>query len=88
MSGTIETRALRDLVEAQLDQQWSQWAQAHPNVARAIARVRLRDLAVQRLRDDPVYREALEAAAVDEAQLAAAAKVLQRVEAIVTSVLG
>ena len=87
MSGTNETRALRDLVEAQLDQRWSQWVQAHPKLADAIDRVRLSEVAVRQLRDDPIYREAVEAAAVDEAQLAAAAKVLTRVQAIVESVL-
>ena len=87
MSGTGSTRALRDLVEARLEQSWSQWAQAHPNLAAAIDRMRLTELAVNRLRDDPVYREALEQAAVDEAQLVAAAKVLQRAQAIVDALL-
>jgi len=67
---------LRDLVESKLDARWTEWARAHPHLAEAIDRTRLIESAEARLRRDPAFQAALREADLDEATLAAAARVL------------
>ncbi len=71
---------LRDLVERELEQSWEIWAAAHPNLAAEIGRTALSQQAVTSLRDDPEFQAALTAAGLDEAKLAAAARVLDLVK--------
>lgn len=77
---TSSTQPLRDLVEQRLGQRWSEFAQAHPNLAQAIDQTRLVESAVRSLRDDPAFIEAMRAADLDEVKLAAAARVFELVE--------
>ena len=79
---------LRDLVAEQLNQQWLSWSQRHPHLAAAIDRVTLIDSAVQRLRDDPAFHEAMARAELDEAKLAEAARVLSLTDGWVRRALG
>lgn len=81
------TYPLRDVIEAQLDRQWTAWAHDHPHLAAAIDRARLVDTAVARLRDDPAFVEALRRADLDEARLAEAARVLDLAQRWVRDVL-
>jgi len=67
---------LRDLVETKLNEHWLTWSQKHPHLADAIDRTRLLDAAVERLRDDPAFVEALRQSDLDEHRLAEAAKLL------------
>ena len=83
MNGTT----LRELVEARVDVRWSQWCARHPNLGAAIDRVRLVESAVASLEASDEYRAALRAADLDEAKLAAAARVLDVVERVVTRAL-
>lgn len=69
------SRALRDLLGAQVLDRWTTWAQAHPHLAQAIDQTRLVESAVQRLSDDPQFQAALAQAKVDETQLQALAQV-------------
>jgi hypothetical protein len=75
---------LRDLVERELDQSWESWAAQHPNLAAAIGRTTLSQQAVDALRDDPEFQSALTAAGLDEAKLAAAARVLEMIKKAVS----
>ena len=82
-----ETHLLRDMVEQRLNERWADFAKTHPHLAEVIDRTRLIDSAVQRLRDDPAYVAAMREAGLDESQLAAAARVLERAEAVVGRLL-
>ncbi|MFW6059388.1 MAG: hypothetical protein ACODAQ_04360 [Phycisphaeraceae bacterium] len=82
-----ETRMLRDVVEQRINRRWSAFAKAHPHLAAVIDRTRLVESAVQRLRDDPAFRAAMAEADLDEAKLVAAARVLERAEALALQVL-
>ena len=78
---------LRNLIEQRVNVQWNDWAERHPELARAIDRVQLVEVSIDRLSDDIQYREALQQSGLDEAQLVAAAKVLDVVERVVGRVL-
>lgn len=82
------TRHLRDLVANRLDKHWSDFAQAHPHLAEAIDRARLVELSVSRLADDPRFIEAMQQAAVDEAALTAAVRLVDEAEQWVRRLLG
>ncbi|MEX0654515.1 MAG: hypothetical protein WD534_04875 [Phycisphaeraceae bacterium] len=84
---TTRITPLRDVIEKQLNVQWTQWAQAHPNLAAAIDRTRLVESAVQQVRDDPTFQQAMRDAQLDEATLAAAARLIEQVEQAVRGVL-
>lgn len=75
--------SLRDWVESRLSRRWSQWAREHPNLAAAINQAKLVELAVEQLRADARFREAMRLADLDEAKLAAAAGLLEQAERIV-----
>ncbi|MCC7204876.1 MAG: hypothetical protein IT441_07330 [Phycisphaeraceae bacterium] len=80
----MQTTALRDVVSQRLTSRWEAWAVDHPHLAAAIDRMKLIDSAVQSLREDAEFREAMRQADLDEAKLAAAARVLERIEGWVT----
>ena len=82
-----ETRLLRDVVEQRINQRWSAFVEAHPHLAAVIDRTRLVESAVQRLRDEPEFRAAMQEAGLDEAKLAAAARILERAEALAIRLL-
>ncbi len=84
----MKTEQLRDLVADRLDKHWSDWAAAHPNLAEAIDRTRLIESAVGNLRDDPRFAEAMRQAAVDEAALQAAVRIVDAAERWVRRLLG
>ncbi len=73
---TTARTPLRDLVEAKLDEHWLAWSHQHPHLAAAIDRTKLLDVAMDRLRDDPAFIEALKQADFDEHRLAQAAHLL------------
>jgi hypothetical protein len=75
---------LREVVEQRLGLRWEEWSREHPNRARAIDRTKLVDSAVSRIRHDPEFVAALREADLDEARLAAAARVLALVERLVS----
>ncbi|HEX7009112.1 MAG TPA: hypothetical protein VF184_03965 [Phycisphaeraceae bacterium] len=79
--------SLRNWVESRLSQRWSQWAREHPNLAAAIDRAKLVELAVEQLRADAQFREAMRLADLDEAKLAAAAGLLEQAQRVVERVL-
>ncbi len=72
--------SLRDLVADRLGARWPDFAREHPNLAAALDRTSLVERTVAYLRDDPAYTEALREAALDEATLARAAALLERIE--------
>jgi len=74
---------LKELVRERVDLEWDAWAARHPHLAAAIDRVRLTDAAVDELRRDPAYVEAMRQAALDEGRLLAAARIVAMVERIV-----
>lgn len=78
---------LRDLIERRLNVQWTSWAQSHPNLAAAIDRTRLVESTVHRVRDDPAFAQAMREADLDEAKLAAAARLLDRLDGLVRRAL-
>lgn len=77
--GTTAT-PLRELIEHRLGDRWTRFADEHPNLAASIDRVRLVESGVEQLRRDPRFLAALREADLDEAQLALAARALERVE--------
>jgi hypothetical protein len=83
----METTHLRDLVEQRINQRWADWSRAHPNLAEAIDRTRLVETSVERLRDDPRFMQAMNAAAVDEHRVAAMERLVSLVEALVVRLL-
>lgn len=80
----MQTTALRDVVSQKLGVRWEAWAVDHPHLAAAIDRMKLVESAVSSLREDREFQEAMRQADLDEAKLAAAARVLEQVEAWVT----
>ena len=72
------SQSLRDALHPRFEGRWSAFAQAHPHLAEAIDRIELEDAVTRRVRDDPAFRAAMREADLDEATLAAAAKVLER----------
>jgi len=84
---TLATTPLRDVIEPRLAARWQAWSADHPHLAAAIDRVRLTESAVRELRAQPDFRAAMRQAALDEAQLAAAARVLEHVDAVIARVL-
>lgn len=55
---------LRQVVQKEIGQQWPAFAEKHPHLAAAIDQRLLVEQAMQRLCDDPAYREAMEQASV------------------------
>ncbi|MFP4144566.1 MAG: hypothetical protein ACOCTI_07520 [Phycisphaeraceae bacterium] len=84
----MRQKMLRDLVQQRVGRRWLAWAQAHPHLAEVIDRTRLVEATVARLSGDEELRSALERANLDEAQLAAAARLLEKAESAVDRVLG
>ena len=80
----MATTTLRDLIADKIDHRWQEWASAHPNLAAVLDRTELVDSTVQRLRDDTDFRDAMRAADLDEAKLAAAARILEQAERWIT----
>ena len=83
MPESLTVQPLRDLVARQLDVHWDRFARDHPHLAAAVERVTLIQSAVQTLRADPEFQQALRQAAVDQATLTATQEVAKRVEAAV-----
>jgi hypothetical protein len=83
----METTHLRDLVEQRINQRWVDWSRAHPNLAAAIDRTRLIEASIERLRDDPTFVQAMNAAAVDEHRVAAMERLVSLVEALVVKLM-
>ena len=79
---------LRDVVAERLELHWPSFAQDHPHLAAAIEPIRLTDVVVGRLADDPAYRAAMDAAGHDERVLAAAAKIAGLIDTQIRRVLG
>ncbi|MEM9417489.1 MAG: hypothetical protein AAGA25_00360 [Planctomycetota bacterium] len=77
---TTHTKRLRGLVEAKLDEHWLTWSQNHPHLAAAIGRTRLIDLAVDRLRDDPAFIQAMQQASIDQHVLDRSSRLHQLIE--------
>ena len=82
------TRPLQQIVAERVDERWSEFSQTHPNLAGAIERARLIEAGVERLEQDPAFREAMEAAGRDEAVLAAAARLVSTADKWVVRTLG
>jgi hypothetical protein len=77
----VDTRAvLKDMIARRLDLRWSEFAEHHPQLAAAIERTQLVDLAVSDLSRDPDLRQALDAAAVDEATLRLAGQLFEAID--------
>jgi hypothetical protein len=76
----VNTTDLKDIVTAQVDLRWEDFAQAHPQLAAAVERTVLIDSAVARIADDPAYQAAMQAAAADEATAAAAGQLIDLVD--------
>ena len=83
----MTTQRLRDLVEQQIGERWSVWAEKHPNLAGAIDRTRLVQSTVEDLRRDPDFQRLMREADLDEAKLEAAWRLLQLARRCVTSAL-
>lgn len=83
----MQKTLLRELVAARLNRRWEEWSREHPHLARAIDRTHLIESTVERLRDDARFVQAMRDASLDEAQLAAAGRVIERIESIITRVL-
>lgn len=78
---------LRDFVAERVRARWTEWSREHPHLAAAIDQTRLVESAVTQLRDDAQFADAMRQADLDEATLAAAAKVLAEAERVVGRVL-
>lgn len=83
----MTTQDLRSLISEKIHGRWSDWANKHPNLAEAIDRTRLVESAVERLRNDPEFIQAMRAADLDDARLAAAARILDRADQLIHQVL-
>jgi len=83
----MKTHNLRSLISEKIDLRWSDWAEQHPNLARAIDRIRLVESAVDRLREDPGFIKAMREAGLDEARLALAARILDRADQFIRDAL-
>lgn len=77
----LDTRqVLKDMIARRLDLRWSDFAEHHPQLAAAIERTRLIDLAVADLSRDAALRRALDSAAVDEATLRLAGQLSEAID--------
>ena len=76
----MDTTPLRDLVEDRLNQQWDQWALAHPHLAQVIDRTRLAQITANQLTRDPAFVQAMHDADLDASRLAAAAQLIGQAE--------
>lgn len=85
---STNTQELRDLVEQRIQIQWDAFAAKHPHLANAIDRVSLIETSVERLLDDPEYRQATDAAAQDKASLGVAGQAVDLIDRWVTRLLG
>ena len=86
--GAVEDGVLRDIVTSRIDVRWQEFAKEHGHLAAAIERTRLIDMTVVRLGDDPVYREAMEAAGHDEKLRGAAAKLIDEADRWIGRIFG
>ncbi len=84
---TTLARSLRDLVATRIGHRWDEFAARHPHLAGVMDRTTLIETTVSRLRDDPAFVAAMRQANLDEAQLAAAARLLEQAERWVTRAL-
>ncbi len=83
----MNTTTLRALIDTQMEARWPEWAARHPHLAEAIDRVVLTDRAVELLREDPAFIEAMKQADLDEARLKDAARLLSLTERLVKRLL-
>ena len=70
------------------EQDGSDFQQRHPMLAAAIEPLKIVEATVQRLIEDPEYRRAMEAAAIDEAALAVTGQVVKLVDRWIERALG
>ncbi len=85
---SISPTSLRDLVAGRLELHWPTFVEQHPHLAGAIERIQLVDSVVDRISDDPLYRQAMEAAGHDERILAAALNLATLIDTWVGRTLG
>lgn len=83
----MTTQDLRSLISEKIRGRWSDWAKKHPNLAEAIDRTRLVESAVELLRNDPEFIQAMHAADLDDAKLAAAARILDHADRVIRQTL-
>ncbi len=83
----MTTHDLRSLIREKIDYRWSDWAEQHPHLARAIDRTRLVESAVELLREDPEFIRAMHEADLDEAKLAFAIRILDRADQFIRDAL-
>lgn len=87
-TATAVTRhGLRELVAQRLGGRYERWAKEHPNLAAAIDRTVLVESTVALLRNDESFQRAMREADVDEAKLALAAGLIERIDRWVTAAL-
>lgn len=79
---------LRALIESRLDLHWPEFAARHPRLAAAIERTSLVEMTVDDLAAETAVRQALDAAARDQAMLVAAGRVVDLVDAAIRRLLG
>ena len=84
----VKITAVRDLVSRRLNTRWERFAGEHPNLAAAIEPMKLVDVTVERLAEDPEYQQALEAAGQNEAVLAAAGRLVETIDSVLDRTLG
>jgi len=80
--------AVRDLVSRRLNKRWERFAKEHPHLAASIEPMKLVDVTVERLAEDPEYRRAMETAGRDEAVLAAASQLVEIIDSALDRTLG
>ncbi len=83
----MTTHVLRSLINEKINGRWMVWAQKHPHLAEAIDRTRLVESAVELLRNDPDFIQAMRAADLDDAKLAAAARILDQADRVIRRAL-
>ncbi len=83
----MTTHDLRSLISEKIDLRWSDWSSQHPHLALAIDRTRLVESAVDLLRQDPEFIQAMREADLDEAKLALAASILDRADQLIRNSL-
>lgn len=86
-TGDSSVVSLRTLIAGAVESRWTAWSQDHPNLAQAVDRTQLIDMAVTRLRDDPAFMDAMAQAHIDEKQLAALEQIGQFVGHVVDRLL-
>jgi hypothetical protein len=84
----IEREALERLVTDRTEVHWPAFAAQHPHLARAISRIVLVEVTVDRLASDPKFRAAVDEAARDQTRLNAAAEVSGVVDRWVRRLIG